>query len=121
MARRIAGAVALALIVLALAGAQQPTITICHHPGTLEDPFGHRVTMTIPISALDRHLRHGDTIGACGSVPTPRPTPRPTPKPTPRPTPRPTPTPRATPPAATPTPVAPGESPIITLPPTDTE
>ena len=37
------------------------TTTICHQPGTPAEQ-----TMTIPNDALDGHLGHGDTIGACG-------------------------------------------------------
>jgi uncharacterized protein YraI len=35
-------------------------ITICHMPGD------NQVTITVDMSALDAHLAHGDSIGACG-------------------------------------------------------
>jgi len=38
------------------------TATVCHKPGTR----GQR-TMSIPASALNGHLGHGDTMGACSS------------------------------------------------------
>jgi hypothetical protein len=34
--------------------------TICHMPGTPAEK-----TMTVPLSALQAHLDHGDTLGAC--------------------------------------------------------
>lgn len=37
-------------------------VTICHKPGGKE---GH--TLTVPQSALQAHLNHGDTLGPCGS------------------------------------------------------
>lgn len=37
-------------------------ITICHRPGTPAEQ-----TLEVPASALDAHLAHGDTQGACGS------------------------------------------------------
>jgi hypothetical protein len=97
--------------------ASGPTVTICHHPGPLEDPFGqHPVTMQVPPSAVAGHLKHGDTLGPCpGDVPTPRPTPKPTPRFTPLVTPRPTPRPTEH-PAVTP---APKPTPSHTVPPTD--
>src|SRR5262249_13581384 len=36
-------------------------VTICHQPGTSAEQ-----TQTIPISALEGHLGHGDTEGPCG-------------------------------------------------------
>ena len=35
-------------------------VTICHKPGTPAEK-----TLTIPLSALDGHLGHGDTVGPC--------------------------------------------------------
>ena len=94
MMRRAAVA-ATAVLLLSILVAASNNVTICHHPGPLDDPFGqHPFTITVDGSAVAAHLRHGDTIGPCGQVtPTPRPTPKPTPRyipPTPKPTPRPT-------------------------------
>jgi hypothetical protein len=38
-------------------------VTICHQPGTPAEQ-----TQTIPISALEGHLGHGDTEGPCGAT-----------------------------------------------------
>lgn len=38
---------------------QPQMVTICHKPGK------HQQTMTLPQSALNGHLGHGDTLGAC--------------------------------------------------------
>lgn len=45
-----------------LAGQQQEedVVTICHKPGTPNEQ-----TLTVPASALDAHISHGDTTGAC--------------------------------------------------------
>jgi hypothetical protein len=118
-------AISLPLLAVVLAAAQT-YITICHHPGPFEDPFGNPVTLIIPVSALQGHLGHGDTIGPCGPQATPRPTPKATPQPTPKPTPRPTPGPTARPtptPKALPSPPLPTHGPSTTvppIPPTDT-
>jgi len=117
---RVAG-VALGTALLLVLLAASDGVTICHHPGPLEDPFGsNAITITVASPALKAHLGHGDTIGACkpSATPRPAPTPRPTPQPTPRATqpPRPTPAPTRT-PATGPT-VAPTAMPP--LPPTDT-
>jgi hypothetical protein len=37
-----------------------PDVTICHMPGTPAEK-----TMIVPQSALQAHLDHGDTLGAC--------------------------------------------------------
>jgi hypothetical protein len=109
-----------ALLGLALILGAPPTVVICHHPGALEDPFGHPITIVIPSSALDQRLRHGDTLGPC-EAPAPTPTPRVTPAPTVKPTPRPTAVPTATPiPTSAPSPSS-TSMPRTTPPPTDTE
>lgn len=87
-------------------------ILICHCPPGNPDNCH---TISVSPSALEAHLAHGDTLGACGqSTPTATPTATPTTTPTPMPTATPTvpPTPTATPtttptptPTATPTPV----------------
>ena len=45
-------------------GVSQEMVTICHKPGTPAEK-----TLILPVSALQGHLGHGDTIGPCGSVP----------------------------------------------------
>lgn len=41
-------------------------VTICHRPGTPAEK-----TLTLPVAALNGHLGHGDTLGACmGPTPT---------------------------------------------------
>ncbi len=119
--RRLAFVV-LSIAIASIGIAASGDIVICHHPAPLEDPFGGNPrTISVGPNELQAHLKHGDTLGPCGSTPTPRPTPRPTPKPTPkptaRPTPRPTPTPRATPRQTLPPP----SGPVSTVPPTDVE
>jgi hypothetical protein len=80
---------ALAALLLVVGGATAATatgrggghdpVTICHK--------GH--TITVDDDALDKHLKHGDTVGPCEPTPTPTPT-EPTPEPTePEPTPLP--------------------------------
>ncbi len=52
-------------------------VTICHKPGTPAEQ-----TKTIPASALNGHLGHGDTMGACPEdTPAPPPSPQSTPMP----------------------------------------
>jgi len=41
-------------------------ITICHKPGTPAEQ-----TMDVPPNAVQGHLGHGDTMGACDQVPPP--------------------------------------------------
>lgn len=41
---------------------EEERITICHQPGTPAER-----TLEVPAPALDAHLAHGDTTGACGS------------------------------------------------------
>jgi len=41
-------------------------ITICHKPGTPAEQ-----TMDVPSIAVEGHLGHGDTMGACDQVPPP--------------------------------------------------
>lgn len=54
-------------------------VTICHKPGTPAEQ-----TKVIPNSALNGHLGHGDTMGACpNDTPVPMPTPIPGATPTP--------------------------------------
>lgn len=38
-------------------------VTICHHTGSKKNPFR---TIRISRNALKAHLKHGDTVGACG-------------------------------------------------------
>jgi len=39
-------------------------VTICHHTHSKKHPF---VTITVGAAAVKAHLKHGDTLGACGS------------------------------------------------------
>ena len=41
-------------------------VTICHRTGSQKNPF---VTITVSRNALDAHLGHGDTLGACPASP----------------------------------------------------
>jgi hypothetical protein len=38
-------------------------VTICHHTGSKKNPFR---TIRVSRNALKAHLKHGDTVGACG-------------------------------------------------------
>jgi len=60
--------------------AKEEKITICHVPSG--NPAAKH-TLTIGKSALEAHLGHGDTIGACPQEPTPTVPPPTTPTPTP--------------------------------------
>src|SRR5262249_27384474 len=42
-------------------------VTICHRTHSKKHPF---VTITISISAVPAHMRHGDKMGACPTVTT---------------------------------------------------
>jgi hypothetical protein len=44
---------------------QYKKVTICHH--TKGKGGTHHVTITVSRNALPAHLRHGDTIGPCGT------------------------------------------------------
>lgn len=46
--------------VVTLSSSTHNNITICHKPGTPAEK-----TLVIPEPALNAHLRHGDTLGAC--------------------------------------------------------
>lgn len=52
--------------------AKEEKVTICHIPSG-NPATAH--TSIIAKSAIEAHLAHGDTIGACPSIPTPTPTP----------------------------------------------
>jgi hypothetical protein len=39
-------------------------VTICHHTNSKKNPW---VTITVSQSAVQAHLKHGDTLGACGT------------------------------------------------------
>lgn len=84
----------------ALATPGHDPVTICHKPGT---PAEHEIT--IDRDALEKHLEHGDAVGACEvvTIPTPVPTTEPTTQPTTEPTEEPTWEPTA-PPTETPSP-----------------
>jgi hypothetical protein len=51
----------------------QPKVTLCHK--------GETITVAQP--AVQAHLDHGDTLGACGPAPSPTPTASPSPSPSP--------------------------------------
>ena len=42
-------------------------VTICHHTHSRAHPF---VQITVAAPALQAHLKHGDTLGACPASPT---------------------------------------------------
>jgi len=44
-------------------------VTICHKPGTPSEK-----TIEVPEAAVSGHLKHGDSLGPCGSTPPPPPT-----------------------------------------------
>jgi hypothetical protein len=47
-------------------GGVDDVVTICHQPDTSAE-----MTLTIPESALEGHLGHGDFIGSCDEPPSP--------------------------------------------------
>jgi hypothetical protein len=51
---------AIAALIPSRALAQQQKVTICHKPGTPDEQ-----TKAVSQSAVDRHLDHGDRLGAC--------------------------------------------------------
>jgi hypothetical protein len=55
-------------------------VTLCHKPGTPAEQ-----TMTLPASAVDGHLGHGDILGPCPEATSPAPPPGPTAPPPPSP------------------------------------
>jgi hypothetical protein len=47
----------------ASASVYKEKVTICHRTGSKKNPF---VTIRVSKNALKAHLKHGDTLGACG-------------------------------------------------------